>query len=156
MEVKKVFVQEGYMAIITCPNCRRTKKMSVADYVGKRKRNLRIKCTCMSIFCLCLENRRHPRKSVKILGKSINLSRHRKGQDIIIKNISYGGVGCSTFYSHRARKEDYLLVLFNLNDVNMTPIEANATVRNVSPEFLNCEFHSGQNFMTSLGFYLLG
>ena len=76
MEARKVLVKEGDIATITCPFCRRTKQLSVAQFKEKRKRNLRVKCRCDKIFNLCLEYRKHPRKPVRLLGKSINLSSH--------------------------------------------------------------------------------
>ena len=155
MDANKVLVKDDNTAIITCPSCHLTKKISVADYKGGSKRNLRIKCTCSHIFHLCLEHRRHPRKHVKFLGKSINLSRHRERQNIIIKDISLGGVGFYSFDLHHARRDDHMLVLFNLNDVKMTSIGANVTVRNITDDYFNCEFAPGQNFMSTLGFYLL-
>ena len=156
MEAKKVLVKEGDVAIITCPFCRKTKKMSVAEYKEKRKRELRIKCSCDKIFCLCLEYRRHPRKPARLLGKSVNLSKRKETQNIIIKDISVSGIGYLTFKKHRTQKDDRLQLAFELNDINNTAIEAHATVRVASEDHVGCEFNSTDNFKTSLGFYLLG
>ncbi len=155
MEAGKVLVKEGDNATITCPICQKSKKISVAKYKEQSKRELRIKCSCGNIFCLCLEYRKHPRKSVKLLGKSINLSKHRESQDIIIKNISLGGIGFYPFKKHRTEKEDRLQVSFALNDRNSTLIDTDATVRAAGKDYIGCEFNASETFMTSLGFYLL-
>ena len=84
METRKVIVKESDVAIISCPFCRETKKMSVGKYRETGKRQLKVKCSCNKIFEISLECRRHDRKITKILGKSINLSSHREMQDIII------------------------------------------------------------------------
>ena len=84
MQSRKVLVKEVDVVNITCPICLKTKQLSVARYKEIRKRELRIKCSCDNIFNLCLEYRKHPRKSVELLGCSTNLSKHRECQDIII------------------------------------------------------------------------
>lgn len=156
MEAKKVLVKEGDVAIITCPFCRKTKKLSVAPFKEKRKRELRIKCSCEKIFSICLECRKHQRKDVKLLGKSINISQHRKSQDIILINISLGGIGFKPMKKYEIRKDDRLQVSFSLDDSNKTPIETTATVRAVSKDYVGCQFNTTESFKPTLGFYLLG
>lgn len=155
MEAKRVLVKEGDVAIITCSFCSKTKKLSVVPYKEKRKRELRIKCSCEKIFSICLEYRKHQRKSIKLLGKSINLSQHRKSQDIILMNISLGGIGFNPKKKYEIREDDRLQVSFSLNDSNSTPIETTATVRTIGKDYVGCEFNTTENFKPALGFYLL-
>ena len=155
MQARKVLVKEGNVANITCPVCQKSKQLSVAKYKVKRKRELRIKCSCDNLFCLCLEYRKHPRKSVRLLGNSTNLSKHRESHNIIIKNISLGGIGFSSFGMHRTKKDDRLHVSFELDDSNNSPINSDAIVRSMSEDHVGCEFNTTEKFKTSLGFYLL-
>lgn len=154
METRKVLVKEGDIINVACGSCLKTKKMSVAQHRENGRRELRIKCSCNNIFCLCLEYRHHFRKPIKILGKSINLSK-REGRDIVIKNISIGGIGLSPLKKHRTQKDDLLQVMFTLNDSNNTLIEAQTAVKTVTDNYIGCEFEATDNFKTSLGFYLL-
>ncbi|MFC1837703.1 PilZ domain-containing protein [Thermodesulfobacteriota bacterium] len=155
MEMQKVMVKEGDVAIITCPFCRKNKKLSVGQYKENGKRELRIKCSCDKVFRVCLECRRHYRKPTKLLGKTINLSNHREQQDVIIKNISSGGIGFCAFKKHKTRENDRLHVSFNLNDVNLTAIDTQVTVRSAYKDYIGCEFNSKEKFKTPLGFYLI-
>jgi len=155
MEAGKALVKEGDVAVISCPFCKKSQKISVAKYREQSKRKLRIKCGCDKIFSLCLEYRRHPRKPVKLLGKSINLSNHKESHDIIINNISLGGIGFYPFKKHRTRKEDQLQLSFELNDFNKTSLATHATVRAAGKDHIGCEFNPTEIFMTTLGFYLL-
>jgi len=155
MEARKVLVKENDIAIISCPFCRRSKKMSVAKYRIEKKRELRIKCSCDNMFSLFLEYRRHPRKAVRLLGKSINLSKRNESQGIVINNISLGGIGFYHFNEHRTEEKDRLQVLFDLDDYNSTPINTKTTVRVATKEYVGCEFNSTESFQKSLGFYLL-
>ncbi len=154
MEAKKVLVKQGDVAVLSCPFCRKIKKISVAQYKGTGKRELRIKCSCEKKFCLCLEYRRHPRKRVRLLGKNINMSK-QEGQQIIIENISMGGIGFTIFNKHRTQTDDQVEVSFELDDSNNTPINSGATVRSLSKDHVGCEFNATHNFKASLGFYLL-
>ena len=156
MQTTKALVKEGDVGIITCPYCRRVKKMSVAQYREKGKRKLLIKCSCDKVFCLCLEYRKHPRKPVELLGRSVNLSLHRETQDIIIRNISLGGVGFSPPAQHRTRKDARLQVSFALKDCKNTFLDTDVIVRAASRDYVSCEFNNPEAYRPSLGFFLLG
>jgi hypothetical protein len=155
MEMRKVLVKEGDVAIITCPFCRRTEKLPVGHYNETGQRELKIKCSCEKVFCICLERRVHHRKPAKLLGKSVNLSNHRENQDVIIQNISNGGIGFCPFKKHKTRKDDRLQVSFNLNDLQVTPIDTHVTVRSTTNDYIGCEFNFSEKFKTALGFYLM-
>jgi len=129
--------------------------MSVLQYKETGKRELQITCSCANVLDLCLEYRKHPRQETRLLGKSINLSNHRESRDIIIKNISLGGIGLSPLTDHRTNKDDRLHVSFALNNSKQTPIDANVAVRTVRNDYIGCEFNSSDHFKTALGFYLL-
>ena len=155
MGARKVLVKEDDLAIISCPGCGKTKKLSMVPYKQNSKRDLRVKCSCENVFCLCFEYRRDRRKSVRLLGKSINLSNHRESQDIIIKNISMGGVGFYPFKQHKTKQEDRLQLFFELNDCNNTPLKVDVTVRTVCNDYVGCEFNNTGKIEASIGFYLL-
>ena len=156
MEKRKLLVKDDDIANIVCPFCRETKNLSVSEFKEKGKRDLRVKCACDKIFEIYLEYRRHPRQETRLLGKSINLSNHRENQDVIIKNISLGGVGlCPFSRSHNTRKNDKLQITFTLNNSKQTIIDTNVSVRAVAEDYIGCEFNTTDHFKTSLGFYLI-
>ena len=156
MEMSKVMVKKGDVVIVTCPFCRKTKKMSVAHYKETGQRELKIKCSCDKVFCICLEYRRHHRKTTRLLGKSVNVSNCKEKQDILIKNVSLGGVGFCAFSEHKTRKDDQLQILFNLNDIPNSLIDAHVMVRSSTNDYIGCEFNLIDQLKTSLGFYLIG
>ena len=73
MEMRKVMVKEGDVAIITCPFCKKTKKVSVGQYKETGKQELKIKCSCDQMFCICLECRIHHRKPAKLSKKQCGI-----------------------------------------------------------------------------------
>ncbi|MBW2466859.1 MAG: PilZ domain-containing protein [Deltaproteobacteria bacterium] len=153
MKVIEVIVKDD-VALISCPTCRKNRNISVGSFKETGKRNLKIKCDCEQIFGIFLECRKHFRKPAKLLGKSINLSNDRESHDIIIKNISAGGVGFCPFKSHGTRKDDYLQVSFILNDVEKTSIDTHVMVQSSTNEYVGCEFISTEKFKKPLDFYL--
>ena len=155
MEPRKILVKEGDTAIATCPFCQKMRKLSVGKYKEKGKRDLTIRCSCETVFQVLLEFRRYPRISSKLIGHSINLTKYREPQNILIKNISFGGVGFSTFDVHRTKRYDQLMVSFNLNDATQTPIDTQMTVRAAKEDYIGCEFNSSDQFKKDLGFYLI-
>ena len=156
MTTRMVLVKEDDAAVISCPGCGKTKKLSVELFKQKNQRDLRVKCSCASVFNLCLEFRKEVRRPVKLLGKCINLSKQRESQNIIIKNISMGGLGFTPFEKHKTMKDDLLFLSFELNDYNNTLIDTHAVVRMVIHDFIGCEFNNPQPTRKPLGFYLLG
>jgi len=46
-------------------------------------------------------------------------------------------------------------VSFNLNDVQLSSIDSDVTVRSSTIDYIGCEFNSTEKFKTSLGFYLI-
>ena len=154
MEISKVVVKEGDIAIVTCPFCRKTKKISVIQYKNASKRKLKIKCICERIFYIYLEFRRHFRKPAGLLVESVNLSNDREKENLVMKDISLSGIGLCPFKEHEVQKDDLLQITFNLNDVRHTFIETDVTVRSATDDYIGCEFNSTKKFMTPLGFYL--
>jgi len=155
MKERKVLVKGDDVAILSCPNCGKIKKLNVGHFRQNCKRVLRAKRSCDEIFSICLEYRKDVRKSVKLLGRTVNLSNHNETQDIIIKNISKGGVGFCPFKKHKTKQDDRLLVLFQLNDSNSTSINTDVTVRTVNNDYIGCEFNNIEKIKIPLGFYLL-
>jgi hypothetical protein len=154
VKVATGLVKKGDAAIVPCPSCRQIKKIPVAQYKEKRKRDLHSKCSCDNIFCLFLEHRKHPRKQVKLLDESINVSQYRVSQAMIIMNISLEGVGFCLFEKRTIQKDEWLPVSFPLNDCNNKPIDTDATVWAASRHHVGCEFKTPEEFRSAFGLYL--
>lgn len=156
MMTMMVLVKENDTAVISCPGCGKTKKLSVERFKQNNQRDLRVKCNCKNVFNLCLEFRKEVRRPVKLLGKCYNLSKQRESHNIIIKNISMGGLGFTLFEKHKTMKDDLLFLSFVLNDYHNTLIDTHAVVRMVNHDFIGCKFDNSQPTRKPLGFYLHG
>ena len=154
MEVIKIKVKDGGDAAITCPFCMNATSLPVGDYLDAGKRTLKVKCFCSEFFIICLEPRQHPRKGTNLLGQSVNLTNQNEKQDIIVENISLGGIAFCPFKKHQTRKDDQLKVSFLLNDIQNTPIDANVTVRSSTDDQVGCEFNSTEKFRAPLSFFI--
>src|SRR6056300_1943068 len=120
MEISNVVVREGDIAIVTCPFCRKTKKISVIKYKNASKRKLTIKCICERVFSIYLEFRRHFRKPAGLLVESVNLSNDSEKENLVMKDISLSGIGLCPLKEHEVQKDDLLQITFNLNDAHHT------------------------------------
>lgn len=155
MEPRKILVKEDDVAIVTCPSCRVLRKVSVEKYKKKSKRQLNIKCSCGNFFQVSLEFRKYPRKLTKLIGRTVNISKRKDPQRVIIKNISLGGIGFSPFTDKNCEMYDQLMVSFNLDDASHTHIDAQVTVRAANEDYVGCEFNARDQFKKDLGFYLI-
>jgi hypothetical protein len=155
MESRKILVKDGDIAIITCPFCQKVRKLSVEKYKKTGKRNIKIRCNCETIFHTNLEFRRYPRKSIRLIGDCVNISKNRVHKNIIINNISYGGIGFNFFNGYDIARNDQLKVSFNLNNAAQTHIDTQVTVQTANDKYVGCEFNSNDQFKQDLGFYLI-
>ena len=154
METIKVVIQEEGIAVITCPFCLETMRLSAEQNSGAAKRALKVRCLCDKIFAVCLEYRRHERKATNLLGLCVNLTNNNEKQDIIVENISLGGLAFCPFKKHQISKEDLLKVSFNLSDRGQTSIDAHVTVRTATDSYVGCEFKTTDEFITPLESFL--
>jgi len=150
-----VFVRPDDTAVITCCNCRLQKIIPVSSYKG-RKAQVKIKCRCKNVFTVYFEFRKKFRKTTNLYGKFINHYRKKTG-DIIVKNLSFEGLGFTTMDIDKFKNGDKIEVSFELDNQDRTTIKKEAIVRNIRKNNVGCEFvKSGQcAFESSLGFYLM-
>lgn len=148
----KAFVPEDGLAAITCPNCGITKQVPVADYCGKKK-SIKVRCRCQQTFTVELEFRQSHRKQTELQGFYEILSDRRRGR-VAIKDLSKNGVGFLVSGAHNVRVGQKIMVIFDLDDKNNTPLKKQAVVRSVYQNRIGCEFKKDQAFEKGLGFYL--
>ena len=149
---EKVFVSNE-LAIISCPRCRKTKRMSAARYYGK-KHSLRVRCACNTTFRAHLEFRKHYRKSTEIKGLYRITSEAGGGGPAIINDLSRGGLSFTVSGIHRIQVGQRALVEFVLDNGKGSQLSKEVEIRSVRNNHIGCRFISYQQFEKALGFYL--
>ena len=158
MKSTKAFVRPDHTAIVSCPYCNSRKEIPVEKFKGN-KCCLKIKCSCKEVYTLNLEFRKKIRKKVSLSGKFTNHSQNNNRGDIIIKNLSLGGLEFSTMEIDRFRNGDELTISFKLDNEEKSTIKKEVTVCSVRKQSnaVGCEFTRSSNIALDkdLGFYLM-
>ncbi len=152
----KIYVRPDDTAVISCPHCRRQKTVPVDSYKGK-KSQIKIKCGCKNIFVVDLEFRKKNRKETNLHGKYTNHSQKNSRGDIVVKNLSMGGLEFSTMDIDKFEVGDEVTVSFKLDDENRTTINKELIVRDIRKNTIGCEFEKSTQYAPDgpLGFYIM-
>ena len=158
MKSTEVFVKPGHSAIVSCPYCQCRKEIPVAKFRGK-KCSLKIKCSCTEVYIANLEFRKKPRKKTNLRGSFTNHSQKKFSGDLVVKNLSLGGLEFVTTAIDRFRNGDELTVVFNLDNAEKTTIKKEVTVCSVrkQADSVGCEFIRSTDIALDkdLGIYLM-
>jgi hypothetical protein len=158
MKSTKAFVRPDHTAIISCPYCNCKKEIPVEKFKGN-KFCLKIKCSCKEVYTLNLEFRKKVRKDVKLQGKFTNHSQKNIRGDLVVKNLSLGGLEFSTMEIDSFKNGDEVTVSFKLDNDNRTTIKKEVTVCSVRKQSysVGCEFTRSSDIALDkdLGFYLM-
>ena len=158
MKSTEVFVKPGHSAIVSCPYCHCRKEIPVAKFKGK-KCSLKIKCSCAEVYIANLEFRKKPRKKTKLPGTFTNHSQKKFSGEMVVKNLSMGGLEFVTSAIDKFKNGDELSVTFNLDNDESTPVHKEVTVCSVRKrsKSVGCEFLRSADITIDkdLGIYLM-
>ena len=158
MKSTEIFVKPGHTAIVSCPYCKCRKEIPVAKFRGK-KCSLKVKCSCPEVYLVNLEFRKKPRKKTNLHGTFTNHSQKKFSGDIVVKNLSMGGLEFVTTAIDKFKNGDELTVTFNLDNAEETTIKKEVTVCSVRKKAasVGCEFIKSTDISLDkdLGIYLM-
>ncbi len=154
MNVVRCFVRPDNTTTIICPACNEPKTISVAAYKHK-KHSIKVRCKCKEIFTIQLDFRSVYRKPTNLPGKYTNLtSQDKESFDVIVTNISKGGMGFIAPLPKYLQPGHKLSIEFQLSDKKKTRLIKTVVVKNVKENHIGCEFEGNQAFEKALGFFL--
>ncbi len=154
MKIVRCFVRPDNTTTIICPACNEPKTISVTAYKHKRH-TIKVRCKCKEVFTIQLDFRSVYRKPTNMPGNYTNLSSpNQENIDVIVTNISKGGLGFIAPYPEYILKGQKLSIEFQLNDKKKTILTKTVIVQNVKKDHVGCEFESNQAFDKALGFFL--
>jgi len=152
----KIYVRPDNTAVISCPHCSRQKTVPVGSYKGNKSR-IKIKCGCKNVFTVDLEFRKKNRKETNLHGKFTNHSQKDFRGDIVVKNISMGGLEFVSMDIDRFEIDDEITVSFKLDNADKTTIKKEVIVRDIRNNTVGCEFEKSSQYApdSELGFYIM-
>jgi hypothetical protein len=155
MQAVNSHVQNDGTITIICPVCNKTKRVLVA-IVKYKKNALKVRCSCKIVFRVQLNYRSHYRKLVSLSGTYETLHQYHycKGH-MNITNLSQGGLQYSIAGVNRLEPGYVLILNFQLDNKQQTPIKKHAMVRSINNNVIGCEFFEQENVNRPLAFYLL-
>ena len=151
--VQKFFVDGQNKATISCPKCGASRTVDTSTLKTTVKQ-IKITCKCGLVFGGVFEFRRVYRKTVRLPGKYKDLNGPKRG-DMIVKDLSMGGIGFSCDTLHKIKPGDYLEVTFRLDDAKKSEIALKVIVKSVKNNFIGAERTDKQMYQSALGFYLM-
>ena len=125
------------------------------SYIGF-KRKLKVKCYCKQSFLAHLEFRRHIRKRTVLRGAYSGYTHTSSSGNLIIQDISLGGISFTSLDIENFKVGDELKVNFTLNDEQQTNIKKDIIVRNIRQRIVGCEFKQPEDvYGGPLGYYIV-
>lgn len=151
---KKIYPNKKNEGYITCPHCR----LYVVVQVSKAKRSsglLEIKCSCGMISHIVLGKRKYHRKRTKLSGMYINGESRNNSGNVVIENVSFGGIRFKTQAQHNIEVDDTIQVRFALDEDYRTVITEQVRVSHVRGCDIGAKFVDTNAFNKSLAIYLM-
>ena len=119
--MRTIYAGEKNHATITCPKCGLRENKDVTNFKDTPKR-LKTECKCGEIYQVDLELRKYYRKIVRLFGEYFVQDKDEKGE-VLIKNISIGGINFETIKAHNISRDDIVELKFTLDNQNKTELQ---------------------------------
>jgi hypothetical protein len=148
----KFYVNDTNQTTIVCPKCGFTKMIDTTNYKETQKR-LKANCKCGEVFKFTLEFRKHYRRDVRLSGEYTMRQSGEKGE-IIVQNLSLGGIQFASLRPHKIFTDDTLELKFNLDNPARTEIRRSAKVIWVRDRVVGVHYIGPKLFEGDLSFYL--
>ncbi|MBW2406153.1 MAG: PilZ domain-containing protein [Deltaproteobacteria bacterium] len=148
----KFYVNDTDQATIVCPKCGFAKTVNAAKFKETQK-YIKANCKCGEVFKFTLEFRKHYRKDTKLAGEYAIRQSGEKGE-IVVQNLSMGGIQFTSLRPHRIFKDDTLELKFKLDNPARTEIRRFAKVMWVRDRDVGAEYIEPKSFERDLSFYL--
>lgn len=152
----RVFLNDQGQGTFICPACERAVIRDLSTFIGRTSAiRLKCKCGCGNVYWVLVEQRRHFRMPVNLVGRFI----HEGGQGsatkgiIRIKNISQSGIQFSVNIEPEFDVGDKLIIEFALDDGERSQIREEGIVRRIQSNIIGVQFESTDHY-GKLGRYL--
>jgi hypothetical protein len=150
--MQTVYVNKTNQTTVICPKCGFAKIFDTTKFKNTHRR-LKAKCKCGEVFGFTLEFRKHYRKKAKLPGEYVIQRRGEKG-DIIVEDLSMGGIQFENLGPHQISIDDMLEVKFKLDNPLRSEIRKMVRVIWVSDRTVGVMYSEPKGNDKDLGFYL--
>lgn len=118
-------------AVVSCPNCKTRQELNISDDIPSHQpQHFTFACpTCHLKTKVCVERRRYYRKPVWLPGTYYKIDDAETAGEMIVKNISRGGLLLETSIFQTLVHDQKLRVEFHLDDQAHSFIQKDVLVR---------------------------
>jgi len=150
--MKTFYANKTSQATIICPKCGFAKFLDPTKLKNMHRR-LKAKCRCGEVFEFTIEFRKHYRKKTNLPGEYVALRRKEKGE-IIVEDLSMGGIRFENLGPHKISIDDILEVKFKLDNPSRSEIRKTARVIWVRGRTVGVMYSEPKGNDKDLGFYM--
>ena len=150
--METVYVDDTNQATIICLSCGFTKKIDTTKFRNTQKR-VKAKCKCGEVFQVTFEFRKNYRKNARLPGEYIVQGKAEKGE-LIIRDLSMGGIRFESLRPHQISTDDTLEVKFKLDNPLKSEICKLVKVKWVRDRIIGAQYSETRLYEEDLGFYL--
>lgn len=157
MTIKAYVDEKNSTSLFVCPHCGFQKSFSVLPFKNKKK-NLTIKCQCGESTEIQIEFRQYFRKQVGFPGVCV-IDKKKIRCDIIIRDISLGGVGIEFVFVNKRHLTDIelgdiIFIEFKLDNIKEILIIKRCIIRLKLNSIVGAEFRD-QKHAREIGFFMM-
>ena len=150
--MKTVYENKINQTTVICPKCGFAKTFDTTKFKNTHRR-LKAKCRCGAVFGFTLEFRKHYRKEARLPGEYIIQRRGKKGE-LIVEELSMGGIRFENLGPHQIPIDDMLEVKFKLDNPLRSEIRKKVRVIWVRDRMVGAMYSETKGNDTDLGFYM--
>lgn len=150
--MKTVYVNKTNQITVICPKCGFVKIFDTTKFKNTHRR-LKAKCRCGEVFEFTLEFRKHYRKKARLPGEYIIKRRGKKGE-LIVEDLSMGGIRFENLGPHQISMDDMLEVKFKLDNPLKSEIRKMVRVIWVRDRMIGVMYSEPKGNDKDLGFYM--
>ena len=150
--MQTVYANKTNQTTVICPKCGFAKIFEATKFKNMHRR-LKAKCRCGEVFEFTLEFRKYYRKKARLLGEYIIQRKGEKG-DIIVEDLSMGGIRFENLGPHQISIDDMLEVKFKLDNPSRSEIHKMGRVIWIRDRTVGVMYSEPKGNDKDLGFYM--
>lgn len=148
-----VFTYGRDTGTISCRTCGKSEIIDLTRFQEVCQEG-KVKCPCGSTFDVFFDNRRYPRKRVKLPAQLFECQTGQPIADVTITSLALSGMSFTPSLTEHLQPGDRLRISFVLDDGSRAQIDKDIIIRNVKADTSSAQF-AEHSYHHNLDFYLM-
>lgn len=135
MAPQRVYVDRQDEGVLRCSACGKRKRLVGFSRVARFDDVVKVKCSCGYVFEVVLERRNFFRMLKVFHGRYVGPGEGQEGE-IVIEDVSVGGVGFRTLTAHALQPEDELLLEYSPRRNQSALVRERVVVKRIEGDYI--------------------